>query len=155
MTSNHEKFLSHLRDSFEGVFVAVRWLNKLGYDVTVKSSTEAKSHSDWKDHADGGDIFISQRIEVKKLGVSFTKERWPFGENFIVCAKHAYDLAKPKPYAYLYLSADRKFAAILKGATRPRWSVQSRTDSRYENVEQEFYFAPLDCVRFFSVAEEG
>lgn len=146
---NHQRFLEHLRESVSGVFFAARWLHSLGYDVTVKSSTEASSHSEWKQHADGGDIFITQRIEVKKLGRVFTENSWPFGSNFIVCAKHAFDSAKPKPYAYIYLSSDERCVAVLKSDTSSRWRVDQRKDSRYDNIAQEFYFAPMDCVKFF------
>lgn len=146
---NHQKFLGHLRDSVEGVFFAAKWLHSFGYDVTVKPSTEAETHADWKRHADGGDIFIQQRIEVKQLGCTFTESQWPFGEDFIVCAKHSFDRATPKPYAYLYISADQGCVAVLKSETSGSWEVKKRKDSRYEGIEQEFYFAPLEHVRFF------
>ena len=148
---NHQRFLTHLRDSVDGVFFAAKWLHSFGYDVTVKPSTEARTHSEWKQHADGGDIFISQRIEVKKLGCTFSESQWPFGEDFIVCAKHSYDRAKPKPYAYLYVSADQGCVAVLKSDTRPSWKVNTRRDSRYQGIEQECYFAPIEMVRFHSM----
>lgn len=149
--ANHQRFLSHLRESVDGVFFAAKWLHSLGYDVTVKPTTEAATHDQWKQHADGGDIFISQRIEVKKLGYYFSETEWPFGKDFIVCAKHQYDRAKPKPYAYIYVSKDENCVAVLKAETRHQWRVESRKDHRYDNVVQDFYFAPISCVHFFTM----
>lgn len=152
---NHQKFLTHLRESVDGVFFAAKWLHSFGYDVTVKPSTEAKTHSEWKQHADGGDIFISQRIEVKQLGCEFSESHWPFGSDFIVCAKHSYDRSNPKPFAYIYVSANQKCVAVLKSDTSEHWEVRSRKDRRYQNIEQQFYFAPIDMVRFYSMESEN
>lgn len=114
----------------------------------------AESHLDWKAHADSGDLFISQRVEVKQLSVCFTcAADWPFGEKFIVCARHAFDRAKPKPYAYVILSADREAIAFVKADTSGQWRVERRKDSRYDNVEQEFYLVPVSLVGFFKISK--
>lgn len=148
MSENHNKFLSHLKCSSEAVDFARRWLVDQGYDVLQKAVRSAPDASQWEEYADDGDLYIQQRIEVKKLGVKFTPTHWPFGAKFIVCAKHAFDRSKPKPFAFIILSSDLACAACLRSSTKERWSVEKRKDSRYESVTQEFYFAPLECVDF-------
>lgn len=125
-------------------------LNRRGYNVTIPTSTRAKTHGDWKSHADSGDLFISQRVEVKQLSVNFTSaDDWPFGRKFIVCAKHAFDRATPKPYSFIILSASGEYAAVVFATDSRDWTVETRTDRRYENVSQQFYLSPMDKVRFF------
>ena len=73
---------------------------------------------------------------------------WPFGDKFIVCAKHAWDRALQKPYAFIYLSKDKTHAAILQGDTHKTWTHETRTDSRYDSMKQEFYFCDPKLVKF-------
>lgn len=155
MTDNHQRFLSHLRDSKSPVWVAAYWLNMRGHSVTIPPSSEAESHAHWRAHADRGDLFIDEdqkRIEVKCLSVNFTSPKdWPFGNNFIVCAKHSFRNASPQPLAYMILSQDWKTAAVADVLDRNLWHVEKRIDRRYQNVSQEFYMAPLDTIKFLSL----
>jgi hypothetical protein len=152
MTENHNKFLNHLDQSADAVWLVARLLNDRGYSVTVPNSSKAAQHSDWKNHADNGDLFINQRVEVKKLSAEFTSAKdWPFGSKFIVCAKHAFDKARPKPFAYVILSKSANNAAVVFASTSNNWITEARKDSRYENISQEFYFCPIEKVRFFAM----
>ncbi|MAT51149.1 MAG: hypothetical protein CMK32_08200 [Porticoccaceae bacterium] len=154
MDENHKKFLKHLDSSVDGVLWAAKWLIGKGYDVTLRPASRAPSRKDWKDHADGGDIFIQQRVEVKHLGVSFSgRDDWPFGSKFIVCAKHSFDMANPKPLAYMIVSADKACIAFVKSETSNHWQVETRTDSRYDSVTQEFYLSPLEYVSFVPASD--
>ena len=100
MDDNHKKFLSHLDESANAVHYIAKWLLNKGYNVQINAASRANSHEDWKAHVDSGDLFIQQRIEVKHLSCDFSSaETWPFGGKFIVCAKHSWDRAQPKPYA--------------------------------------------------------
>lgn len=149
---DHQRFLKHLDESFNGVMSAARWLNRLGYTTVMPPSTSSEKYADRMKHVDGGDLFIQQRIEVKTLGVSFTSASdWPFGAKFIVCAKHSYDNATPKPFAYLIQSADMKCIASVPASTASEWYVETRTDTRYEDYTQEFYLCPLKLVKFFRI----
>jgi hypothetical protein len=126
-----------------------------GHSVTIPPNSKAESHSEWKKHTDNGDLYINQRIEVKRLGVNFSNRLdWPFRERFIVCAKHSYDLSVPKPYAYVILNKNCTNAAIVLASDSDKWFVESRKDSRYESVEQEFYFCPMDYVRFIVLSRD-
>lgn len=155
MTENHKRFLQHLEASEGGVWKAARWLHKQGLPVKVNVSGKAPSAEQWSKYTDQGDLEVSMRVEVKNLSADFTsRDDWPFGGDFIVCAKHAYDNARPKPYAFIYLNRARTTLAIVKGESRPRWVIKTRRDRRYENVEQEFYFALMDDVRFVTLAPD-
>lgn len=150
---NHTRFLTHLSESDAGVWLAARWLHSIGYNVKVNCASKAAKHEDWKKHTDNGDLEISQRVEVKNLSIDFTcRNDWPYGDNFIVCAKHAWDNAVPKPFGFIYLSKSQSHAAVLKGDTSGQWIVSTRKDSRYQgDYSQEFYFAPLELVKFFQI----
>ncbi|MFW5970495.1 MAG: hypothetical protein ACOCQT_00200 [Desulfovermiculus sp.] len=132
-----------------------RWLHGLGYNVAVNATGRAPRHEDWQDYADSGDLEINQRMEVKRLSVDFTgRQDWPFGSKFLVCARHSFDRAMPKPHAYIILNRTGTHAAIVKKETYPQWYVEKRTDSRYQGVEQEFYLAPLECVQFHQLKQQ-
>jgi len=147
--ANHVLFQGHLKESMDSVWLVARWLQERGNAVVVNPMSVAARHEDWKKHTDAGDIAITQRIEVKSLSAEFTsRETWPFRDRFIVCAKHAWDLAVPRPYAVICVNRAKTHAALVMGATHKRWFVEDRADSRYDGVSQEFYFCPLDDVRF-------
>ena len=151
MESKHKKFLKYLEESNSAVYYIAAWLERRGYTVTIPELRKAPSHKDWKKYADSGDLFVgSKRIEVKRLTVSFTGEHdWPF-DDFIVCNKHSYDAADPKPYAYMILSKSMDFVGVVKPETYDLWYVEKRTDSRLDH-EQEFYLAPFSAVDFWGL----
>jgi hypothetical protein len=153
--ADHLTFLKHLDASHDAVWCAARWLQNKGHHVVVTPTTKSKTHGEWKQHADSGDLYLQQRIEVKKRGIDFTAAGdWPHGDKFIVCSRHSYDLARPKPYAWIILNKAKTHAAIVKAESRTRWVVEKRTDSRYQNYTQEFYFCPLDCVTWVNFADQ-
>ena len=148
---NHVRFLGHLRASNEAVAHVAQWMASHGRDVLIKGTKYASEHSAWRDFADAGDLFILKRIEVKRLSVDFTGvDDWPFGNNFIVCAKHAFDRAKDKPEAFVILSQNMEHCAVVPVATSNFWYEEERTDSRYTGdvATQVFYFCPIDRVQF-------
>ena len=151
-SENFERFRKHLAESEHGVQFAAQYLLSLGHDVLIKATHCAPSRDQWKEFADDGDLYIQQRIEVKHLSATFGKDHWPFGSKFLVCAKHSYDRSKPKPFAYLYFSSDKKCVASVMGTTREHWYVEQRTDKRYENYSQDFYLCPLEYVKFTQIS---
>jgi|TARA_R110002020_G_scaffold120147_1_gene273837 hypothetical protein len=153
MRENHKKFLSHLNNSTEAVFITALYLHNKGLDVRINAMKKAKSHKDWKNFKDDGDMYIykgdkSYRIEVKGLSCDFTNASdWAF-KDFIVCAKHSYDNSTPKPYAYMILNKDKTHMGIVNTRTYLDWGVVSRKDSRYKDVTQEFYTCPLNKIQW-------
>ena len=158
---NHDLFLKHLDESKQAVWIVARWLNELGYSVKIYATKKADKHENWKKYADkgdieisDGDIEISHRIEVKRRGLKFiNKKDWPH-RDFIVCAKHAWDRAEPKPFAFIVLSNDYKYAGIVKSDSRKKWYAKSIKDGRYDNVTQEFYLIALDNVDWIVLGED-
>lgn len=149
MKENHKKFLKHLDESVMAVEVAAEWLKCRGYDVKINKIKKAPSHSEWKKYADNGDLWISLRVEVKRLSVNFTcKADWPFGKHFIVCAKHSFDNAHPKPYGFIYLNTAMTHLAIVMSYQKNDWYVEERIDSRYDDYKQEFYIIDISKVIF-------
>jgi hypothetical protein len=146
---NHKKFLSHLSDSDKARHIIAKYLIKRGHEVTIPPTSRAEKKSDWRKHADNGDLYIKQRIEVKMLGCHFTnKFDWPYKDKFIVCAKHSWDMANPKPYGYFLLNNKATHFAFVSNNTSSKWTSDVRKDSRYESVVQEFYFCPVELIIF-------
>ena len=146
---NHRRFLRHLRESEWVRWYVAQWLSQSGYSVSLAPVRYAPTTADWQKFADQGDLHINMRIEVKGLSRHFTcREDWPFGVNFIVCARHSYDNADPKPYAYIILNNTCTHAAFVLSASYATWRVERRVDSRYDGIAQEYYLAPLDAVTF-------
>jgi hypothetical protein len=144
-----QRFRNHLEDSKNAVWQVARWLSDFGYPTQVNPTFVTPSYEDRLNFTDDGDIYINQRIEVKSLSADFTcAEDWPFKDKFLVCAKHSFDNAKPKPFMYIYLNKNKTHIAIVKADTKPLWYVEKRKDSRYDSVTQEFYLVPLSSVKF-------
>jgi hypothetical protein len=117
--ANHEKFLAHLSASGDACWLVSKWLQSRGYPVRVNPTFYSPEPKAWKEYADGGDIEIGLRIEVKGLSAAFTSDTdWPF-PNFIVCAKHSFDRSRPRPYAYIAVNEARTHIAMVKSASRP------------------------------------
>jgi len=149
---NHQKFLTHLGASEGPRQIVARHLNALGHQVILPPPLRAPTHAEWRKFRDHGDLFITQRVEVKGLSAQFTcKEDWPYGGDFIVCAKHSWDEASPKPIAYFYLNRDETHYAFVAGKSSAMWTVGVRQDRRYDGVSQECYFCPISLVSFGSL----
>lgn len=154
---DHERFMKHLEASQDAVWRAGRWLSGKKYDVAIPATTVGPEYKGWEKHVDKGDLYIAkdnvqQRIEVKKLSVNFTcRDDWPFKDKFIVCAKHSFDNASPKPHAYIIMSDDMQYVATVKGESCSQWEVETKVDTRYDQISQRFYMSPLDLVRFIKM----
>ena len=144
----HKKFLEHLDASAGAVWKTAMVAVSQGSPVIINPTTRAETRGDWKKHADDGDLFILKRVEVKHLSAEFTsRDDWPFGNKFIVCAKDSYDNALTKPTMYCYWSKDKTHYAVVSCRDYKQWTVDTRFDSRYEH-DCEFYFCPTGLVTF-------
>ena len=158
MEYNHKRFLEHLDDSIDTVFIVAKYLyHKTGMDIKINSLERASKHSEWNRCKDDGDLYlfkdnISYRIEVKGLSCDFkNNDDWPF-RDFIVCAKHSFDHADPKPYAYFILNKNRTHAAIVRTHTSDSWHVVERADKRYNNITQCFYICDFEHIEWILIA---
>jgi hypothetical protein len=158
---NHQRFLQNLDASLPTVMRVAQWLVARGHQVTILPATKAASHGDWKKHTDDGDLYITKpagvkhlgkRIEVKRLGVTFSGiQDWPF-PDFIVCAQHAWERAQPRPTGFVYVSADGLCCATLPGSTRSQWWVSKRSDRRYANYSQSFFVCNPALATFWRLS---
>ena len=150
---DHQRFLQHLRESEPARWAVAQWLSKRGYSVQLPPMKEAETRDKWKECVDDGDLFVTMRVEAKQLSYDFTcREDWPFKE-FMLVSKKAFDRAKPKPHGFVILNRAGTHAAFVLSSGSKDWYVSKRRDSRYQNVIQESYFAPLDSVIFAPFAE--
>jgi hypothetical protein len=149
---NHDRFLRHLDESQGAVMAVAGWLKSMGFPVRINPTFKRPHHADWREYADSGDLEIGQRIEVKhRPKILFTgPDDWPH-PNFIVCAKHAWDRAHPRPHAFICLSGDFSHAGIVYGRDWKEWAVEEKRDSRYADYKQLFLVAQLSSVRWMRV----
>jgi hypothetical protein len=156
VSANHKHFLSVLGSSIAPVLLIAGHFVKKGWLATIPGIKSAPSARVWKDYADNGDLFVrgplhsvSQRIEVKRRSINFTGEHdWPYGDKFIVCSKQSFDRAERKPEAYYILNRDMTHVAIVRVDSFPSWTVEKRKDSRRNSGLEEFYFCPIDLVKW-------
>ncbi len=152
--SNYKKFVKHLEDSQESVHHVNNWLKSLGYNAKVNDYTVTDKHENWKDHADNGDITLEVKVEVKRMSFNFTNINDYKYKNTIVCAKHSFDRANPKPLMYVILSKDMEHAAIIKSDTHQDWYVEEKQDKRYDNYFQSFYFTNVKNLKFVKLGKK-
>ena len=151
VAKNHDKFLGHLDNSVDTMFICARYLYDKGHTVTVNAMTKSKTYSEWKSHADKGDLEVQvhgkpRRIEVKGISTDFEDASdWRF-PDFIVCAAHSWDKADPKPLAYFIFNRKRTHVAIVYGKDSSLWTRAAKRDGRYTEYAQEFYFSPMHKV---------
>lgn len=149
--TNSDKFVSHLKASEDARWLVARWLSGRGHTVTLKPLSIRPTSADHAEYADDGDIQTELgRFEVKRLGVDFTGAAdWPF-KDYIVCGKNSWDRADPKPYVFITLSNNMKFAGVLMPDPKA-WVVKTIIDSRYRLYSQEFYLTDVSQVKFLKV----
>ena len=137
------KFLERFAKSHEAVKLTAEWFEKEGCsNIRIPDFTLAPSHKEWKKHTDDGDLYVNnKRIEVKGLTAQHywftTNKEYPY-DNWIICAKHSYDRAKPKPYAYLVWNCNRTHFGIIKTDTFDNWKIKNIKDPNYP-TSQDFY----------------
>ncbi len=153
---DNRKVVQHVRQSQDDVWRVARWFSDKGYEVRIPPTSYAKNYQDRLNHQDKGDLYVKfqkeERVEVKGLSAQFTsKDDWPMGKTAIVCAKHAFDHAEPKPFFYVLLSADKIHAMFIRSDTKEHWEVKEFNDKRYESMRQRFYVCPIEYIKFGNI----
>lgn len=154
---DNRKVIQHVRKSQDDVWRIARWFSEKGYEVRIPPTSYAKNYQDRLNHQDKGDLYVTfqkeERVEVKGLSRQFTcKDDWPMGNIAIVCAKHSFDHANPKPFFYILLSADKVHAMFIRSDTKEHWEEKEYTDKRYESMRQVFYVCPIQYIKFSAVS---
>lgn len=148
----HAQFLRQLDASAAGVLQVAEALRRAGNPVQLTPTQRAPTRAQAHDFSDGGDLYVLHRVEVKHLRADFTSRAdWPY-PDFIVCSQSSFDRAFPAPLRYYLLNRAKTHVAIVRVSDAPFWTVAPRTDRTYTPpITQDFYFCPLDLVRFCSI----
>ena len=143
MIGTHEQFLRDLEASKGPVELIASWFRSLGKEVIVPELSKAPDKEQWKDYIDHGDLYVDgHRVEVKGLSCNWTcAADWPF-KDFLVCAKHSYDLADPKPHGYIYLNKAMTHIATVKSETYSKWGYRSVFDWRFDQTQVTYCIDP-------------
>lgn len=145
---NHRRTMDNLDKSAETVWMVARWLQGTGFPVTVNPTFKTPDYEHRMEYVDGGDLFIQQRIEVKGSGTTFScADDFPY-DDAIVCAKHSFDNAKPRPFAYVIVSACKKHAMIVLASSHKKWVSKRLKDKTKVDYEQDFYLIPKQLAVF-------
>lgn len=150
--ADHQLLLKHLLQSEPARVKVACWLTQKGYPVFLEPLPLGWRESTYENRmvfTDSGDLMVGFRVEVKQRSFHFTcREDWPYPGGMIVSARHSFDNAKPKPYAFVHLNGAGTHCAMVRASSASCWKVARHKDSRYANVEQENYVVPLDRVVF-------
>jgi len=148
MSAQHDGFLSRLDGSQPAVDAVAAWLRRRGHKVDVPELRKAPTAAEAADYSDRGDIWLMQRVEVKGLSILFTSAAdWPFREVF-VSSKDDVEKNGSAVLAYVSVSADLRYAAIIGRATRPSWYVTPEKLNRNTGNRERFYACPVPLVVF-------
>jgi hypothetical protein len=147
-------FARDLENSQDAVWHVARWLSGRGHHVTVRATHLRPDPSRLREYSDQGDLEIIQRVEVKhRPDLQFTsKSDFPY-PSVIVDVAHAWDNAKPKPYAYVILNAPMTVGIVVLGSSAGKWTREETWD-RKRNRKRVFYHCPLDSVTFLNLLEK-
>jgi len=151
------RFIERFTASHDTVEHTVKWLKSQGCkNINVPKSQLAPSHKEWKKYTDNGDLYIGKTsIEVKCLNKKqywfTTWAEYPYN-NWTICAKHSYDRATPKPYAYLIWNNKRTHVAIIKTDTFKLWKVITFKDPDYPTSQEYYAIDPIHVeVKYFEI----
>ena len=143
-------FEQDLQDSNDHVWRVAQWLQGRGMPSAVNPVWVRPSVDQRVEFADGGDITMLQRVEVKHRFIDFTSaEDFPY-KTIIVDVSHTWDNARPKAYMYVLTNKEITHCCIVKSSTRKYWEKLRKFDSRV-NREREFYECPIEYCRFMAM----
>jgi hypothetical protein len=144
-------FVDDLMKSPEAVAVAARWLaEEWGLKVEVPEIKCRPDVSQFSEYSDDGDLFIHQKIEVKRRSLKFSSlETYPY-PTAIVDNCHAWDRARPKPYAYFLFNHDLTGFLLCKTSTRPHWKKHTGYQEKRGRV-RSVYLCPVELCEYRSI----
>jgi hypothetical protein len=144
-------FIPDLRRSNAPVEAVARWFTGNGYAVQLPPRYERPDPSQRGEYADGGDLWIMQRVEVKQRpSIPFTGPHdFPY-QTVIVDVCHSFDRARTKPFLYTIVNAGMTHALVVDvQRTVPHWTRIERMD---KGRRREFYECPIDLLSAVEIA---
>jgi len=149
VVKSDDEFKAALQESQPAVQVAYRWLLSKGYSATVPPTVERPDFETRMSYQDKGDIILHKdgkdlRVEVKGRDLHFTSaEDFPYPTIFIDEDYKVDDPKKPIETlsAYIILNADLTYAAIIRAATRDRWTLEEHWDPTNQDYRTNYVIA--------------
>ena len=147
-----ETFDRRLARSHLALWVAASWAWDNGQNVRIPSTPPGVP--------DDGDLFVQaspgsrwQRLEVKHIRRDWTcRQDFPF-PKVLICARHSWDRANPKPAEYVLFNHRMTHVIRVKRNTRPLWWVDEVADRKRDDGHQECYCIKPDDALFEPVPD--
>ena len=153
----HELFTERLKKSQEAVLHMAAWHERRGFSVYVPPLRIAPSRDQWREFSDSGDFYVDgyggkRRMEAKRLTKNFTCHAdWPYKLVFIVCSKHSFDNADPKPRNYFILNPSMTHCGVVAvNSTVDDWTWRPVYDRKFLEWQDD-YFCPMRLVYFMEL----
>ena len=145
------EFLSALDMSNKSVLLIASWMASENCDVVIKPVVARPSFDSRNEFADGGDIEIRQRVEVKHRFLAFTNaDDYPY-ETVIVDERYKIDrIPKARLYGYVIVNRDCSHACFVMPQTISHWQIEQMFDKK-DRQYREFYVCPKELCSFAKI----
>jgi len=144
-------FVADLLASGEAVEVVAAWYRAIGYSVEIPATRIRPTAELAAEYRDRGDLYAvdaggwSKRVEVKRVGFSFSdRSTWRF-RDILVLGRAYWDSAEPRPFAIWSLSHDLRAAAVVYGQQAKLWTAREIFDTVHGR-RRSAYFSPLNLA---------
>jgi hypothetical protein len=144
---NDDLFFAELAKGHQYAAEVCRRLKILGIDASVPPRSK-RIHVDDRDlYDDETDIIIPgtppYTIEVKSRDLSFNcAHDFPYDTAFVDTVS-GWNHKHPKPIAVILVSQATLGLAVIKGSTRPAWTIQESFDN-VRHISDRFYMVPRE-----------
>jgi hypothetical protein len=154
---NDNLFFAELEKGHRYAAEVYRRLKILGIDATVPPHSKRIHIEDRDLYDDETDIIIPGTppyfIEVKSRDLVFEcAHDFPYGTAFVDTVS-GWDRKRPKPIAVVLISQVTLGMAVIKGSTRPTWTVEQAYDHTRQ-IDDSFYVVPRNQLVGFGVLVE-
>lgn len=139
-------FVEDLDRSHEAVRLVAEFLTSRGHPVVLQPTWVRPDASVRGNYRDGGDLYLQQRIEVKRRTFDFTsRSDYPHPSATVdVC--ELFDQKRPVPHVYVICSYNMQHAAFVDVArSRKFWTTFA---PKARGRVRELYLCPLDHISF-------
>lgn len=159
--ADHERFKKDLLANDEARAILAAWLQQRGWIVeTLKPLTVAATAAEWANHSDSGDVWATKgdgprtRFEVKQRTINFTGAHdFPF-PDCVICRCSGFERAIIKPAFIVLFNSSRSWAAVIDAGKWRDWRREKKTDTRHNDLTQEFFVTDLQNISFQQIPYE-